>query len=257
MEHSQGDLVLYFLNKNVIKWAILSTLKINNLKIPSDYLIQDILQIPNERLIINGAKRVEEGYKEHTIFIYDSTDMTEIDTHKFGIVGFKMIFNDNRIFFLSDKKCQAYCLTSEYYSNIADMPSKHINPGCCSFDKGIIVIGGLNNKDIDVYRSDINEWRTCGKLEIDMFAVSCVQINDNQVLIVSYKEYYKLDVYLGKMIYHGAMPVKSKSTKIGNLVIKDDFVYCVFGSSIVLRYSISANKWTRLQKPKNKCCVII
>lgn len=257
MENSTGDLVLYFLNKNVIKWATLSTLKIKKLKIPSDYLIQDILQIPNMRLIINGAKRVEEGYKEHTIFIYDSTDMTEIDTHKFGIVGFKMIFNENKIFFLSDKKCQAYSMSSERYSNIADMPSKHINPGCCSFNEGIVVIGGLNNKDIDLYRPETNEWRNCGKLEFDMFAVACVQINANQVLIVSYKEFYKLDVYLGKIIYHGIMPVKSKSTKIGNLVVKDDLVYCVFGSSIILRYSILDNKWTRLQKPKNKCCVII
>lgn len=257
MEQSSEDLNLYFLNKNIIKWVTLSSFKVTKLRIPSDYLIQDILQLPNKRLIINGAKRVEKGYKEHTIFIYDSADMTEIDTHKFGIVGFKMIYCENKLFFLSDKKCQVYCMDAEQYSNIADMPSMHINPGCCSFNKGIVVIGGLNNRDIDLYSAETNEWTTCGKLETDLFSVSCIQINANQVLIVSYKDYYKLDVHLGKIIYHGVLPAKSKTVKISNLVEDGDYVYCVFGSSTILKYSIPLNRWTKLSKGKENCCLII
>lgn len=256
MEQISYELTLYFLRRNIISTISIPSLKPNKLRIPSDYLIQDILSIPSNRLIINGAKRIEEGFKEHTIFIYDGTDMTEIDTHKFGIVGFKMVFSQEQLYFLSDRKCQVYNLESEHYRNIPDMLSTHIDPGCCSFDEGVLVIGGLNNWDVDLYSTEQNSWRNLGRLDFDIFSVSCVQISESAVLIVNYKEFYKFDVYEGKVVFHGTLPVKSKSAKIGNLVLKEDFVYCVFGSSVVLRYSISVNKWTRLQRKTEGCCLL-
>ena len=256
MDQVSNELILYILRKNKISTISIPTLQANRLHIPSDYLIQDILPIPHNRLIINGANWIEEGYKEHTIYIYDGIDMTEIDTHKFGIVGFKMIFSRENLYFLSDRKCQVYNIASEHYRNVPDMLSSHIDPGCCSFDEGVLVIGGLNNRDFDYYSTKQNSWRNLGRLDIDLFSVSCVQISEALVLIVNYKEFYQLDVCERRIIFHGALPVKSKSAKIANLVLKEDSVYCVFGSSIVLKYSISANRWTRMQKKTEGCCLL-
>lgn len=256
MDQVSKELILYTLHKNTISTITIPTLKVNKLRIPSDYLIQDILPIPNNRLIINGANRIEEVYKEHSIFIYDSTDMIEIDTHKFGIVGFKMIYSQDNIYFLSDRKCQVYNIASEHYRNVPDMLSSHIDPGCCSFNEGVLVIGGLNNRDIDLYSTEHNSWTNLGKLDLDIFSVSCIQISESLILIVNYQEFYKFDVKEAKIVFHGVLPIKSKSAKIANLVIKENFVYCVFGSSAVLKYSISHNKWTRMQKKTEGCCLL-
>jgi hypothetical protein len=182
--------------------------------------------------------------------------MSEIDTHKFGIVGFKMVYSQEQLFFLSDKKCQVYSLTSENYSNIPDMLSTHINPGCCRFGEGVLVVGGLNNWDIDFYDPRQNGWKNLGRLDFDVFSVACVQISDSQVLVVNYKEFFKIDAFDAKVVFHGTLPVKSKTSKIGNLVLNDDFVFCVFGASVVLKYTISMNKWTRMQKKSEGCCLL-
>ena len=120
---------------------------------PEGYLLQDILPICNNKVLINGAKMIEEGYKEHKFFMFEHDGYSEINPHDFGIIGVSMVMNGDNIFLISEKKCQVYSISKNFCMYIEEMRSIHVNPGCCVVNGNVMVIGGINNKTIEVYNT--------------------------------------------------------------------------------------------------------
>jgi WD40 repeat protein len=247
---------IHFVSKNTLNWLHVPSLRKNKLETPPGYIIQDILPISNKKVLINGAKAVEECYKEHTVFLVKDTECIQINRHDFGITGFKMLFNNKLIYFISEQKCQVYSIPKNTCKYIQEMNTIHINPGCCLFDNNILVIGGINNKTVELYNTRSLNWVEIAKLHINLYNIGCIQITEDEVLIISFKEYYKLNIKLQEITYSGLLPIKPKCHKIGYPIKQNNLVYCIIASRL-LCYNILANKWTIVNRRPNCCCEVI
>ena len=169
---------------------------------PTGCLLQGFIPLEDGRIIINGAKLVEEGYREHKFFVLEKKIFKEICEHDLGIIGFQMVYTDNFLYLISDKQCQIYSLAHNNCRYIEDMINIHINPGCCAFNRSIYVIGGINNKTIEMYDRNTSHWSYVATLDTQLFNIQCIQINSEEILIISYKQFYKLNAASGEIIFH-------------------------------------------------------
>jgi hypothetical protein len=257
MEDPTSSAKVFFTLNTQIFWIDTSTLKITKLNTPPEYFIQDILPIGENKLVINGAKTLDEGYKEHSFLIYENEDFVEVDCHDFGIIGFKMVACGDLLYLISEQKCQAYAISKGMYKNIKKMLSIHINPGCCLFNGHVIVVGGINNRTIEQYNPVVNKWQKVCDLDRDLFGVSCIQISDEEIIAISYNEYYKINLKTGGIVYSDSLPIKPKSSRIGCPLRFNNYVFCIVGNTRLLRYNISTEKWIVLNRGQNHCCRII
>ena len=256
MDETDTDLKIYFILGNTLCWLDLPTLKAHKLKTPEGCLLQGLLPIKNCKIIVNGAKKVEEGYQEHKVFLVENGEFIEIKNHDFGIIGFQMVLNGDSLYLISDKKCQIYSLTYNTYRYIAEMETVHINPGSCLFNTSLYVIGGINNDTVEMFDPDFSYWTKAGELDISLFNIQCIQINTEEILIISCKEYFKFSPGAGKIIFQDWLPIRMKSHKIGQPVMHKNYVFCMFANSRLLRYNLVKGKWDINRSP-NCCCSVI
>ena len=172
---------------------------------PTGCLLQGFIPLEDGRIIINGAKLVEEGYREHKFFVLEKKIFKEICEHDLGIIGFQMVYTDNFLYLISDKQCQIYSLAHNNCRYIEDMINIHINPGCCAFNRSIYVIGGINNKTIEMYDRNTSHWSYVATLDTQLFNIQCIQINSEEILIISYKQYRFPSLWLSLSHYHSTV----------------------------------------------------
>jgi hypothetical protein len=92
---------------------------------------------------------------------------------------------------------------------------------------------------------------------MNLFNISCIQISDNEVLIISSKEFFKFDIRFGEIIYQGILPIKSKSQKVGYPIRHKNNIFCVVATNRLIRYNILKDRWDVLSRNPNCCCSII
>ncbi|OMJ90410.1 hypothetical protein SteCoe_7215 [Stentor coeruleus] len=180
-----------------------------------------------------------------------------MNCHDFEIVGFKMVMNLNTLFFISDKKCQAFCLDTQKYKSLPDMIGVHINPGCCAYNKGILAIGGINNRNIEFFDCEDIKWRIIAELDKDLFSISCIQISEQEALVISYKEYFILNTWLKRIVICDVFPIKAKTSKIGCPVRVKNCIYVILSNTRLLRFNIISKQWTLVNRNPVCCCQIV
>jgi hypothetical protein len=257
MEKAFQSPKIFFMLNNSVYWIKLPSLKIKHIETPKGYLLQDFIPIGKNQVIINGAKSHDEGHKEHSFIVLSKKSFEEINCHDFGIVGFKMVVNLSNLYLISDKKCQAFCLDTQMYKSIPDMIGVHINPGCCAYNNGILVVGGINNRNVEFFDCEAVEWSVIAELDKDLFSISCIQISEQEVLIISYKEYFILNTWLKKIVIFDVLPIKTKTSKIGCPVRVKNCIYVILGSTRLLRFNIISKQWTVVNRNSVCCCQIV
>lgn len=251
-----NDSRVYYILANRICWINALSLKQSKILTPDGYLIHEILPIALGKIVVNGAKKVEKGFQEHVMLLVTDGEFLELPRHDFGIIGVQLVFSKESLYAISDKKCQIYSFHTDTYKNIEDMKSIHIDPGCCIFNDKLYVIGGVNNYEVEAFDPKTRRWSKFGVIDQILFKVKCIQINNEEILIISHQQYYKFNTVVGEITFKDWLPVRAKSHKIGHPVVYCGYVFCIIGNTRLLRYNIGQDKWDILNQ-NTGCCFIM
>jgi hypothetical protein len=226
-------------------------------------LVQRLVPLQDGTLFINGAMGSEEENMKHCCFSFQESKLVFRKGHDMGLLSVGMVVIGNSLYILGHKKTELYSLTDWSSSYIESPQNVHVNAGCCTFNNGILLVGGIHCKEIEYYNPDAGYWSLVGALPAPLFDIGCIQIDAHSVLIFGggAKQAHIFNVETGEFRPGGEIEL-SETQVVKSVPIKwKDCVYCFVGngeSSHLVRYSIPHNIWEVIYRlSANGCCNIL
>jgi len=252
---------VFMITENSLVWVDISTLTLRNYEAPRPCMFLDFAPLSDGRVLINGAMEIDTSYKTHSMFLFSDHKLTVKREHEIGLVSLSMIPIENTVYLIGAKKSQRYELSENRSYDMEEMISTHVNGGSCRYNNDVLVVGGVNSYEVELYNTQGNYWAHVMTLSFPVYDISCIQVTKEKVLVISAQECYLLDVEQGKLKQVEGLPIQLHGGVRHHVPIKQkDFVYTFVGSKerALLRYSISKDSWTVLARYReHSCCSLL
>jgi hypothetical protein len=241
---------LYFTTDQKLKWFCLKTFERDKYKVEPCCSLHSCIQLNDGRVLISSSIEIKKGTKSHMMFIYEAGKMNAEKEPSLGITGLQMININTDIFYISGNRCEKHCMLTNQITTLENLNFNHIKAGCCTYNRTIAVISGINCQAIEIYNEDRNYWINTSSLSLSLFDFSCVQIGEEEVLGINYKRTYRIFIETGECVC-----TTNYNMDVGVVpVLRGDYVFSLNAQKKLVRYSLKLDRWLIISR--SGCCII-
>lgn len=240
---------LYFGSGNKLRWYCLKSFELEEHLEDPDCRMFTCLQLEDGRVIINSTIKFSDGTHSQQSFLYDNGRMIVRKEPNLGLIGLQMVNIGLDVYYINGQKCEKFNIETNELESIENLNFNHIKGGTCRYNDNVLVISGINCKEIECLGID-NYWIQLHSLPVSIFDIACVQINNEEILCINNKRTYRVNPETGECIVTTNLRINIdvRPIKRGN------FVYCLNFKNELVRYILSDDKWVNLSR--SGCCQI-
>jgi hypothetical protein len=227
----------------------LKSFEIEEHKEDADCRLMSCVLLDNGKVLISATVKISDGSHTQQSYLFDQGRLIVRREPSLGLLGLHMISLDPFVYFINGQKCEKYDLDSNFIEKIEDLSFNHIKGGACRFNDKVIVISGINCKEIECLGIE-QYWIRVASLQVSVFDFTCVQISTNEVLAVNNKRTYRINVETGTCLATASFRANVEVAPVK----RGDFVFALNWKNQLFRYSLKDDRWSNLSR--SGCCQV-
>jgi hypothetical protein len=240
---------LYFTQINKLKWYCLKSFELEEHKGNVDCKLFSCVQLEDGSVLVNAAIKVGDGSQTQQSFWFNNGRIEFKKEPSLGLIGLQMVSLNNSVYYINGQLCEKFNLESNIYEKLENLNYNHIKGGTCVYNQKILVISGINCREIESYGEE-RYWIRQQSLPVCLFDLTCIQIAPGEVLCINSQRTYRVSPETGECFATSSKRVNAEVKPIK----KGGYVYCLNYKNQLLRYSLKDDKWSNLIR--TRCCSV-